>query len=104
VFGRAADGFWYPGTVKEIKDGRYLIHFDDGDKDWVDEKHVFPYTPTYGDRVQGDWLGKGKFYPGKVIKRDGRKVRIEYDDGDVEDTTISNLRADYDDNALRHTK
>jgi hypothetical protein len=97
VFGRwSPDGYWYPGTVKAIKDGKYLLGFDDHDKAWLDEDDVVGYQPTFGDHIEGDWLGKGKFYGGKIVKRNGEKVRIEYDDGDVEDTTISYLRADYD--------
>jgi Domain of unknown function (DUF4537) len=97
VFGRwSVDGYWYPGTVKEIKDGKYLVRFDDKDKAWLSDDEVAGYQPTFGDRVEGDWLGKGKFYSGKITKRNGEKIHIEYDDGDYEDTTISYLRADYD--------
>jgi len=97
VCGRwAPDGYWYPGTVKDIKDGKYLIRFDDNDKAWLDDSEIVGYQPTFGDHVEADWLGKGTFYGGKITKRNGEKVRIEYDDGDCEDTTISYLRADYD--------
>ncbi len=97
VFGRwSPDGYWYPGTVKEIKDGKYLIRFDDNDKAWLGEKEVVGYQPTFGDRVEGNWLGKGLFYAGKITKRLGEKIHILYDDGDEEDTTISYLRAEYD--------
>ena len=97
VFARwSPDGYWYSGTVKDVKDGKYLIKWDDQTETWLDGGDVAGYQPTYGDRVQGDWLGKGSYYPGRVAKRNGEKVRIEYDDGDVEDTTISRLRAAYD--------
>ncbi len=97
VFGRwAADGYWYSGTVKEIKDGKYLIRFDDTDQAWLDKGEVVGYQPTFDDHVQGNWLGKGTYYPGKITRRKDEKVHIAYDDGDDEDTTISALRADYD--------
>ena len=92
----AADGYFYSGVVKEIKEGKYLIHFDDGDKAWLEEKQVYPFLPTFGDRVQGNWLGKGTFYEGRISDRKGHKVRIAYDDGDVEDTTIGRLRVRVD--------
>src|SRR5262249_38094561 len=93
VMGRwAPDGYWYPGVVKEIKEGKYLVYFDDGDKAWLEERHVFPYSPVYGDVVQGNWLGKGTYYRGRITKRNGNQVRVHYDDGDVEDTTIRRLR------------
>ena len=90
----APDGYSYPGVVKEIKGGKYLIHYDDGDKAWVEGRHVVPYLPTFGDRVEGNWLGKGKYYKGRIADRKGKNVRIEYDDGDVENTTIDRVRVD----------
>ena len=97
VFGRwAADGYWYSGTIKEVKDGTYLVRFDDTDQAWLEDKEVVCYQPTWGDHVQGNWLGKGVYYGGKVTRRKGEKVHIAYDDGDEEDTTVSFLRADYD--------
>ena len=97
VFGRwAADGYWYSGTVKEVKDGKYLVRFDDSTQTWLDKGEVVGYQPTWGDHVEADWLGKGTYYPGKVTRRKDEKVHIAYDDGDDEDTTISALRADYD--------
>jgi hypothetical protein len=97
VFGRwASDGYLYPGAIKDIKDGKYLVHFDDSDEAWLESGEVVNYAPTWDDHVEANWLGKGTYYPGKVTRRKGEKVHIAYDDGDDEDTTISALRADYD--------
>ena len=97
IFGRwAADGFWYSGTIKQVKEDKYLVHWEDDTENWLDEGEVTIYQPLVGDRVEGDWLGKGYYYKGRVTSRRGEKVHILYDDGDQEDTTISRLRAEYD--------
>ena len=49
-------------------------------------------TFKVGDRIQGNWKGQGKYYPGKIGKLNGNKVYIKYDDGDVESTTIDFIR------------
>ena len=97
IYGRwSPDGFWYPGTIKSVKGGKYYIHFDDNDQAWLEEGEVTTYQPVVGDRIEGNWLAKGLFYKGKVTSRRGEKVHILYDDGDEEDTTISYLRVAYD--------
>ena len=97
VFGRwSPDGFWYPATIKAIREGKYFVHFDDNDQKWLDEGELTTSQPAVGDRVEGDWLAKGGFYKGKVTAGAGEKVHILYDDGDEEDTTISYLRVAYD--------
>lgn len=40
-----------------------------------------------GDRVSCNWLGKGTFYDGRVGELRGANVYINYDDGDVEETS-----------------
>jgi hypothetical protein len=42
-----------------------------------------------GERVQCNWKGGGKFYPGRVADKEGFKLYIQYDDGDKEYTKQS---------------
>lgn len=86
------DGYWYTGVVKEIKDGKRHIHFDDGDKAWVTDDEVIGYQPTFDDAVEGNWKAGGKYYPGRIAKRNGEKITINYDDGDVEETSLTHVR------------
>lgn len=88
-----ADKDWfYVGTVREFKDGKYQVVFDDGDKDWVDAGNVYAEDIAVGDKVAGNFKRLGLYYPGKVTKRTGDQVHVKYDDGDEEDTTIAMLR------------
>ncbi len=86
------DDYWYPGTITDIKENLYFIHFDDGDKEWVDASRIRPENIKPGDRVYGNWKNRGKYYPGTVTQRTGLSIHISYDDGDQENTTISFVR------------
>lgn len=46
-----------------------------------------------GSRVECDWKGGGKYYPGTVAKMSGKSVDINYDDGDKETTTVDKCTA-----------
>lgn len=86
------DGHWYPGKIGEKKDGKFFIQFDDGDTSWVNADGVLIWPVAPGDRVEGDFQNAGTFYPGTIAAVEGNRVRINYDDGDVEETTVSRLR------------
>jgi hypothetical protein len=86
--------FWYPGTVREVRGDRYLIVFDDGDKQESPADEVGPEDIAVGDKVLGNFKRAGKYYPGKVTTRTGEQIHIKYDDGDEEDTTISMVRVE----------
>jgi hypothetical protein len=90
------DGYWYSGVIKEIRDGKFRIDYDDGDTAWVEAKQLIAYSPTFGDEVQANWENRGPFYNGCIISRNGQQVRVKYDDGSVEDTTMAKLRTNYD--------
>lgn len=84
--------WYYAGTVREVKDGKYLVVFDDGDKDWLTPAEVTPDDLVKGDVVEGNFKKKGVYYPGKIASRTGDQIRLRYDDGDEEDTTIAIVR------------
>ncbi len=86
------DAYWYPATIIKKEGNRYFVLFDDGDKEWTDHSRMTPDDIAVGDRVFGNWKGKGKYYPGKIATRNGTTIHIKYDDGDQETTTISFVR------------
>jgi hypothetical protein len=45
-----------------------------------------------GDRVYSNLKNKGKYYPGIEPRRSGKRIYINYDGGDQEDTNISFVR------------
>lgn len=88
----SGDGYGYPGTIKHIKDGLYLVYYDDGDREWRLEKYLKNERIQPGDIVFGNWKSRGKYYRGRIARRNGQKIFIHYDDGDKEWTTISKVK------------
>jgi hypothetical protein len=88
----SGDAFWYPGTVQGAEGGRLHVCFDDGDREWLPPEKLAPLDVKAGDRVFGRWQHGPIFYPGRVTRRDGEKIDIQYDDGDRETTTVSMVR------------
>ncbi len=86
--------FWYVGTVKEAKGDKYVIGFDDGDKQETPADEITAEDIKVGDKVFGNFKRAGKYYPGKVTTRTGDQIHIKYDDGDEEDTTIGMVRVE----------
>ena len=90
-------GRYYPGKItRDRRDGSYDIDYDDGEKETrVDEKLIRPLGGSpkkssagkleEGDKVEADYKGKGRYYPGKITRdrRDG-SYDIDYDDGEKE--------------------
>ena len=58
----------------------------------VQETAIHSSEFKIGDKISGNWKGKGRFYPGVVAKIDGDKYYIEYEDGDVEWTSADLLK------------
>lgn len=101
-------GTYYLGTVEKLNiqehPNLYFVKYDDGDTEWTTRDKLIlvrgATAPTsngtssfnVGDRVQGNWKGQGKYYPGKIAKIAGGRYYIEYDDGDVEWTTADKLK------------
>jgi hypothetical protein len=93
VLGRwEANGYWYPGKIEEIRDGKYRVVYDAGDESWLSAEHVLPYLPTFYDKVEAKWSGDGLYYKGEITRRDGNKVRVQWEDGTSEERTMSHLR------------
>jgi len=80
---------WYAGTVAEVRGADYRIDFADGDNALIGAEKVVDDKVGPGAKVLGNWKGEGTLYPGTIASRDGDKIRINYDDGDVEDTTMA---------------
>jgi hypothetical protein len=89
-------GKYYPGKITlDRGDGTYDINYNDGEKEVkVFEKFIRPrdvYVAIKfeeGDKVEIDYRGKGKRYPGKIFRdlKNGM-YDIDYDDGE-KDTMV----------------
>jgi uncharacterized protein (DUF427 family) len=103
-------GKYYPGTVKKDRnDGTYDIDYDDGEIETrvkaenlrkVEEQQkpiLKNVTMKFkeGDKIQGNYRSRGKFYPGVIHKvRSEGNYDIAYDDGEQETRVDeSNIRS-----------
>jgi hypothetical protein len=82
-------GRYFPGKIiRDRNNGTYDIQYDDGDMEaQVNEKLIRHGSSNFkeGDRVEGNYKGKGKYYPGKIsVVRDDGTYNIQYDDGETE--------------------
>ncbi len=91
---------WFNGAIRDFKNGRYFIQYDDGDEEWTTAGFIQllfkPGKPDsnanpnfqIGDRVEARWMGGATWYPGTIQDiRDG-KYFILYEDGGEEWTTV----------------
>lgn len=86
-------GFWFPGTVHAREGDAVTVVYDDGMSETLPARFVRPLDWTVGTPIEGRWRGGDAWYPGRIGALNGFRVRIDYDDGDVEETTTVRCRA-----------
>jgi hypothetical protein len=84
-------GALYAGAVERIEGPEAHVHFDNGDRGWVQLEQLVPLQIPVGLRVLGRWKMGSHFYPGTVTDVQGERVHIQYDDGDREWTRAAAL-------------
>jgi hypothetical protein len=89
------DEYLYPGTIIEIDGNSYHIQYDDGDREWLSAGNLWVENLGVGSYVSVNWLMDGYYYFGTIEERIGDVIFIQYDDGDVEWTTIAAVRIMY---------
>ncbi|EKD50851.1 MAG: hypothetical protein ACD_62C00415G0001 [uncultured bacterium] len=77
-------GSWYLSTIKEVKDGKYKIHYDgwsDSWDEWVGTNRMKASGASddfsVGNKVQVKW--KGAWYPSTIKEVKDGKYKIHYD-------------------------
>jgi hypothetical protein len=91
---RLDDDFWYPGTIQQADGPHYLVLFDDGEERWTPEDQTLPLLIAIGDRIFVRVPGGGNYAPCFVLRRDGEKINVQFDDGSDEQTSIGMARVD----------
>ncbi len=92
VLARYYDSFFYPGMVRAIDGDRCEIAFDDGDAAWVHRANVRRPDVAVGSQVFCRANAGPAFLPGVVEQQMGEKLRVRYDGGGEEWTTLSLVR------------
>jgi hypothetical protein len=85
--------YWYPSIVQTISGERLTIAYDDGDRETLNLSNVRPYDWAIGHRVECNFKGAGKWYPGVIASLAGETIGINYDDGDRERTKTGRCRS-----------
>ncbi|MCC2095336.1 MAG: hypothetical protein KDJ29_00505 [Hyphomicrobiales bacterium] len=100
-------GRMYSGTVaRRLGPSTIRVHYDDGDREttFISNCRFLGYggrpggNPSYGgwnagSRVACNWQGRGRMYNGVIARRFGpTTIRVHYDDGDRETTSIDMCR------------
>jgi hypothetical protein len=94
---RPPDSFLYPGTVYDTEGSAVHITFDDGLDTRVPAAQVRPLQIEAGDRVQVRLPATRSYTPAAVLRRDGDRLHVEFEDGEHEATSLGMVRIDPDD-------
>lgn len=84
--------FWYPATVKRSTKRWVEVAYDDGHKARVKASEVMKIDIRAGSRVFVRLKGGPLYHPAEVTEINGEKIRVAYDDGGTETTTLSVIR------------
>jgi hypothetical protein len=92
VLARGFDGYFYPGLVGAIDGDRCEIQFDDGALAGVHRANVRRPDVVVGSQVDCRANAGPAYVPGVVAQQMGEKLRIRYEGGAEEWTTLSLVR------------
>jgi hypothetical protein len=88
----SGDSYWYPGTIQVVDRDRLHVYFDDGDHEWRPADLVCENNLGAGSRVFVRRQRGPAFYPARIVRRQGERIQVEYDNGQQEDTSIAFVR------------
>jgi hypothetical protein len=87
-----ADNCLYPAEIVSIQEDRIAVQYLDGPERVLTPELIKRYDLRPGMAIECRWSGGPHHFPGKIDKIEGERVRIEYDDGEDEWTTIRLVR------------
>ncbi len=73
-------GKWYPSTIKQVKDGKYYIHYKGWGNnwdEWVGLDRIRTKSFSVGEKVRVKW--KNKWWSADILKISNGKYYIHYD-------------------------
>lgn len=93
VMAQWSNGWWYPARISGWNAEVYRVQFDDGDSAYLKPAQISGRLWRSGSRVQCKWQGGDKYYDGTIAAINGTSIRVNYDDGDREDTSFAWCRS-----------
>ena len=85
--------YWYPGIIQGVTGDKATIAYDDGLRETLSLAKVRPYDWAIGGRVECNFQGAGKWYPGVIASLAGGTIGVNYDDGDKERMSTGRCRS-----------
>ncbi len=87
--------YWFPGVVERSDGSNVTVAYDDGTRETRPIRQVKAYDWDLGTRVECRWAGGRDWYPGRIaaVSANGSTIRVNYDDGDREETTTAMCRS-----------
>ena len=91
IFVRWDDGYYYPAIVGKAFGDKIRVAYLDGDLGEVSKAHIVELQEALETmKLEGNWQNRGGFYPGVISSR--QPMTMSYDDGDVEQIDLRQLR------------
>ena len=91
-----ADEYYYPAIITEIEGDDIYIRYDTGEEEWTTADYLAEMKVEVGDAVESKWSQDEAYYPAQIAETRGEQVRVTYDDGNEEWTSLNNLRTWYE--------
>ncbi|MBT3378469.1 MAG: hypothetical protein HN742_01925 [Lentisphaerae bacterium] len=88
----SGDEYWYTATIAKRDGLRYFICFDDEGWFWVDPSRITEDDIEIGDRVFAKLTKAPNYKVATVTERDGRMIRVKFDDHSEVTTTINFIK------------
>lgn len=88
----SGDGFWYPASIRKVKDGKFLVAFEDGDEEWTIAGRLLQDDIESGDRVYAKLGERGPYRLATVAGRGGGGLQLRFDDGSERAAALADIR------------
>ncbi len=88
----SADRFWYPATIMNSLEHGYRVRLDNGRVVRSDPRYLTHLSIAAGARVEVNWKGQGRWYPGYVTDTESDTVTVRFDDGFTEKSALMRVR------------
>jgi hypothetical protein len=92
VLAHDVDGFIYPAEILSIEEDKIVVQFLDGPERLLTPELIRNFELRPRTKVECRWKGGPNYFAGTMAGIDGDRVRIEYDDGDKEWTSVRLVR------------
>jgi len=89
---RPPDDFWYPATIRHIKDDRYFVIYDDGEDGFVSAKQMMPLNLEVGARLFAQRASATEYQPAEIIDKQGDDLHVAFDAGGMQWTPPAKVR------------